>query len=456
VLAERRAADAIRSVRGSRETRATARVEPGTIAGARPSAGWRRCARQPADPPGERALGRIAIAARPTPDPVRLFSDRSQAYVRFIRAVGYPQGIRAFFLRSPLLRSGLRVLDAGCGTGVVAIALRDALLRRGLAPGPTQAFDLTPAMLGHFRRELARRAITDIELAEADVLALDRLPASWRDYDLVVSASMLEYLPPARLGAALRGLRSLLREDGVLVLFITRRNWLTRPLIGRWWRSSLYGDADLDRAFRQAGFASIAFRSFPPRYRHLGLWGRIVEARQQRRAALLATGYAGAVVSDLWVRIRLRTQRLEVLEGARAIANYPVSTSAKGAGERAGSEQTPRGAHEVRELIGEGAPSGAVFVGRCPTGETCTSELRAANPHRDWILSRVIWLSGLDAGRNAGGEVDTYARYIYIHGTPDDEPIGEPRSHGCIRMRNADVIELFDRLEIGTLVRIEE
>jgi ubiquinone/menaquinone biosynthesis C-methylase UbiE len=156
----------------------------------------------------------LTIAATPTPDPVRLFTDRSHSYARFIRSVRYPQGIRAWFLRSPLLTSGLRVLDAGCGTGVVTLALRDALLRRGLAPGPMQAFDLTPAMLGRFREELARLGIADIELAQADVLALNRLPASWSHYDLVVSASMLEYLPPARLSTALRGLRSLLKEGG--------------------------------------------------------------------------------------------------------------------------------------------------------------------------------------------------------------------------------------------------
>lgn len=144
-------------------------------------------------------------------DPVQLFSDRSHTYIRFIRSVRYPQGIRAYFLRSPLLSSGLHVLDAGCGTGVVTLALRDALLCRGLAPGPMQAFDLTPAMLGRFREELVRLEIADIELAQADVLALSRLPASWSNYDLVVSASMLEYLPPTRLSTALRGLRSLLK-----------------------------------------------------------------------------------------------------------------------------------------------------------------------------------------------------------------------------------------------------
>lgn len=140
------------------------------------------------------------------------------------------------------------------------------------------AFDLTPAMLERFRDVLARRGIHDIEIARADVLELHRLPASWGNYDLVVSASMLEYLPRSRLSTALRALRSLQKEGGTFVLFITRRNWLTRPLIGRWWQSSLYDKSELDRALREAGFTSVAFRNFPPRFRYLGLWGYIIEA----------------------------------------------------------------------------------------------------------------------------------------------------------------------------------
>ena len=159
---------------------------------------------------------------------------------------------------------------------------------------------------------------------------------------------------------------------------------------------------------------------------------------------------------ERWIRISLATQRLELLEGQRVLATYRVSTSARGAGERFGSERTPRGRHEVRELIGHGAPPGAVFVGREPTGEICSPELEAAHPDRDWILSRVIWLGGVEDGRNRGGDVDTFSRYIYIHGTPDGEPLGEPRSHGCIRMRNADVIALFDLVAPGMLVQIDE
>jgi len=141
------------------------------------------------------------------------------------------------------------------------------------------AFDLTPAMLERFREALERRGIQDVEVAQADVLEIDRLPASWTRYDLVVSASMLEYLPSTRLPTALGGLRSLLKQGGTLVLFITRRNWLTRPLIGRWWQSNLYAESELDRAFREAGFTSVAFRRFPLRFRFLGLWGHVIEAR---------------------------------------------------------------------------------------------------------------------------------------------------------------------------------
>ena len=209
---------------------------------------------------------------------IRLFTERSGSYVRFIRAVLYPQGIGAYFRATPSLKSAARILDAGCGTGVVMLALRDALVGRGLMPGPMHAFDLTPAMLGRFRQTLEERGIDGIELAQADVLQLAALPGSWKDYDLVVSASMLEYVPPEQLSAALSGLRALLRSDGRLVLFMTRRNWLTRPLIGRWWQGHLYTATELEASLREAGFARVTFRRFPPSFRYLGLWGHVVEA----------------------------------------------------------------------------------------------------------------------------------------------------------------------------------
>lgn len=154
------------------------------------------------------------------------------------------------------------------------------------------------------------------------------------------------------------------------------------------------------------------------------------------------------------IRVHVRSQTLELLDGDAVRATYRVSTALRGAGEREGSEQTPRGLHEIRAKIGAGAPAGAVFVGRRATGEICTPAKLAAEPGRDWILSRILWLRGLEPGRNRGGGVDSMRRFVYIHGTPDEASLGEPASHGCIRMRNADVIELFDRVEPGTRVEI--
>jgi hypothetical protein len=147
-------------------------------------------------------------------------------------------------------------------------------------------------------------------------------------------------------------------------------------------------------------------------------------------------------------------QRLTLVEGERALASYPVSTALRGVGELNGSGCTPRGLHRIRLRIGDGCPVGAVFRARRPTGELYDEELGAANPDRDWILTRILWLTGCEPGRNRGGPVDTLRRFIYIHGCPDSELLGEPRSHGCIRMRNLDLIELFDATPIGTPVDI--
>ena len=136
------------------------------------------------------------------------------------------------------------------------------------------------------------------------------------------------------------------------------------------------------------------------------------------------------------------------------IRRYPVSTAANGAGEQSGSQCTPRGRHRIRARIGAGAPIGAVFRGRRLTGEVWSADFAAAHPGRDWVLTRILWLCGEEPGFNRLGEVDTMRRYIYIHGAPDTVPMGVPGSHGCIRMRNADVAELFDRVPVGTKVRI--
>jgi hypothetical protein len=156
-----------------------------------------------------------------------------------------------------------------------------------------------------------------------------------------------------------------------------------------------------------------------------------------------------------FLRVSVPRQCLELIEAGRVVAWYRVSTAKNGVGEKRGSECTPRGWHRVRAKIGAGLAPGAVLVGRRPTGEIHTPELAARHPGRDWILSRILWLGGLQPGFNRYGEVDSAWRYIYIHGSPDAGVDGAPRSHGCIRLSSADVIDLFDRVSAGVLVYVD-
>jgi SAM-dependent methyltransferase len=215
----------------------------------------------------------------PTSDVRRLFTERRDFYARFIRMARYPHGLRAYSRASALLRRpGLRVLEAGCGTGALTFAVYDAAVRHGVPLAALDAFDLTPAMLERTRQVVERRALVNVRLAEANVLQLAALPEGWSGYDLVVSASMLEYVPRERFAEALAGLRARLHDGGTLVLFVTRRNPMTRVMIGRLWRSHLYSRTELSAAFGRAGFVDVRFPGFPLPARHLSLWGHVVEA----------------------------------------------------------------------------------------------------------------------------------------------------------------------------------
>lgn len=155
------------------------------------------------------------------------------------------------------------------------------------------------------------------------------------------------------------------------------------------------------------------------------------------------------------IDINISSQYLDLkdIQGV-VLQRYAVSTSSKGHGQIKGSYCTPLGQHIVRAKIGAGQPENTVFVGRRPTGEIYTPALGAEFPGRDWILTRILWLSGCEPGHNRLGEVDTMQRYIYIHGSPDSVPMGVPGSIGCIRMRNRDIMDLFDQVSAGTKVKI--
>jgi len=160
-------------------------------------------------------------------------------------------------------------------------------------------------------------------------------------------------------------------------------------------------------------------------------------------------------VPQHYIYVSIADQQLSVIDKGKAVASYPVSTAKNGAGEKMGSECTPTGWHKIRVKIGASQPLNAVFVGRRPTTEIYNSKLKKQFPHRDWILTRILWLAGLEPGKNRYGQLDSSWRYIYIHGCPDDLINGNPESHGCIRMKNADMLDLFNCVDNGLKVLIE-
>lgn len=208
----------------------------------------------------------------------RLYTRRADVYLAFNVLVGHERAVNAFFLSSDLLRPGLRILDAGCGAGTATLAARRAAARKGFALGATDAFDLTPAMLDRFRARMSRPEASGVRLCEADVLNLRTLPADWTGYDLVVSVAMLEYLPPSRLPEALAALRTRLASNGSLLLFISRRSYLTKLVIETFWHANRYTRVEVESALRRAGFTELAFGRFPRRFFLQNLWGHVVRA----------------------------------------------------------------------------------------------------------------------------------------------------------------------------------
>jgi L,D-transpeptidase-like protein len=161
------------------------------------------------------------------------------------------------------------------------------------------------------------------------------------------------------------------------------------------------------------------------------------------------------MMSPFAIEVDVPTQMLTVTNAGKIVMQARVATARNGAGEKRGSECTPRGRHYIRAKVGAGLPAAAVLVSRRFTEEIYSPQMRMLHPARDWILTRIMWLSGLDRGKNRLGDVDTMRRYVYIHGCPDEDEMGVPSSRGCIKMRNAEIIQLFDLVPVGTPVVIK-
>ncbi|HEY0945445.1 MAG TPA: class I SAM-dependent methyltransferase [Opitutaceae bacterium] len=221
-------------------------------------------------------------------DPHRLYTEKADTYVSFASRFSHQQGITALLLAHGLLRDGMRILDAGCGTGFATLATLDGLAHRGFTARKIDAFDLTPRMLERFEQTIRSRQLSGIELRQADVRRLDTLPPGWTGYDLIVSVSMLEYVPLDALPGALRALRTRLAPGGRFVFVITRRNPITAALIEKPWHAHRYSRPQLADACAAAGWHDVRFAGYPARYFWLNLSNHVVIASADRSEAVAA------------------------------------------------------------------------------------------------------------------------------------------------------------------------
>lgn len=198
-----------------------------------------------------------------TSEPEEFFGKKASLYERvFIKYLRWGDKIENFFRKSNYLRSNMKILDAGCGTGIVTKTLFKLANEKSFKDIQYYAFDLTENMLNIFKRWVTKNGQGKIELALADVLTTKTLPRHWMNFDLIVVSAMLEYLPKEKVKDALINLKQLLRKDGLIIVFVTKRNFLTYWFAGKWWKGTLYKKSEIQSIFQDVGFSEFRFKKF--------------------------------------------------------------------------------------------------------------------------------------------------------------------------------------------------
>lgn len=211
-----------------------------------------------------------------------LYTEKASFYDRFfVDILGYRNGLKIFFENYSYLKDNFKILDAGCGTGLLIRVLTGIAKKEKFKDIKYHGFDLTQAMLNLFKQWIPKGYDQTIMLQKADVLLLDeQLPKDWKNYDLIVSSAMLEYIPKPKISQAIHNVKSLLKEDGTILIFITRKNLIMRLLIKIWWKANMYDKNEIKHVLIKAGFKEVNFKKFLFPYWYLNSWGFIIEAKK--------------------------------------------------------------------------------------------------------------------------------------------------------------------------------
>lgn len=212
----------------------------------------------------------------------KIYTKKASFYHKFfIDFLGYGKGLKHFFGKYNYLKQNIKILDAGCGTGLLTRILTEIANKEKLEGIKYHGFDLTQTMLDLFKQWIPKGRDKSISLKKANVLLLDeQLPKDWQNYDLIVSSAMLEYIPKNKVREAIRNLNKLLKDDGTILIFITKKNLLMRLLIKMWWKATMYDKNEIEQVLLDSGFKKVIFKKFLSPYWHLNLWGFIIEAKK--------------------------------------------------------------------------------------------------------------------------------------------------------------------------------